>query len=44
MKFKKFIIPVDNLTREEAEAKIKEISKSYKEIIVFDIKDNSNKK
>jgi len=37
-----FKIPVDNLTREEAEQQIKEIMKTYKEIIVFDIKDDSN--
>jgi hypothetical protein len=39
---KKFIIPMDNLAREEAIVKLKEIIKSYNEIIVFDIKDESN--
>jgi hypothetical protein len=36
---KKFIIPVNDLTRKEAESQIKDIMKFYKEIIVFDVKD-----
>jgi uncharacterized FlaG/YvyC family protein len=38
---RKFTIPVDNLSREEAEEQIKELMKSYKETIVFDVEDSS---